>query len=417
MPSESVVRDPDPLDLVHFGDERDIRVQLVREQRASVMREQGWIIACVSDVEGARPPIAYTIGLTETAQHAELVMVGVGTDPEVEADGSLHPSLAEMLLRLLAERVTQEGAVYAAGDRVQLLPPTGVPPTGEDEEGDGSSRGLGATLRAVHPAAEDLWLVQLLLRYRPQQFTALQVVLADPQGRFPWDAGCDPDLLLSQPLLDQVPPEIEPQPEPRELEPRGRFWDPVPTGAPGGALGALAREAAEQMLRQRRLLELALRTSQEKLIGDYGWMVQGVFADATQTPPKPPHSYTIGLLERFDHPEIAVTGLSFAVAQSLLNDLGKRIAGDPDAGRAGERLADGQVIADIANFPAVLRAIHPSHFAAWFGRGVEQAGEKGKRFAALQLVWPDPQGHFPWDAEFDEAYRLYQPPLYEPPQD
>jgi hypothetical protein len=49
-----------------------------------------------------------------------------------------------------------------------------------------------------------------------------------------------------------------------------------------------------------------------------GWYVLGVAAD-------PPFSYSIGLFEHFQHPEIILFGLDSTSAYHIINDAGRRI--------------------------------------------------------------------------------------------
>jgi len=82
----------------------------------------------------------------------------------------------------------------------------------------------------------------------------------------------------------------------------------------------------------------------------WGWALQGVEA-------RPPWTYTIGLLERFDHPELVMTGVPITVAFNVLNVLGTRIA-------VGERFEPGTE--DIVVGETALRfvAVHGVHLAA-----------------------------------------------------
>jgi hypothetical protein len=48
-------------------------------------------------------------------------------------------------------------------------------------------------------------------------------------------------------------------------------------------------------------------------------------------------------------------------------------------------------------------------YAIWFYRSLS------KPFPAMQLIWPDKQGHFPWEAGYDERFYRLQKALYEAP--
>lgn len=62
--------------------------------------------------------------------------------------------------------------------------------------------------------------------------------------------------------------------------------------------------------------------SEQKVLDDvatYGWHVVNVLTDADG----PGFSYTIGLFQSFQHPEILVVGLPSGVAHPVLNELGE----------------------------------------------------------------------------------------------
>src|SRR3546814_19040579 len=53
----------------------------------------------------------------------------------------------------------------------------------------------------------------------------------------------------------------------------------------------------------------------------FGWAVQGVEAST-------PWTYTIGLTERFGHPELVLVGIDISLAMNILNALADRVAGE-----------------------------------------------------------------------------------------
>ena len=90
--------------------------------------------------------------------------------------------------------------------------------------------------------------------------------------------------------------------------------------------------------------------------------------------------HTIGLEERFAHPELIVFGGDFSVLAPLLNALAFR--------------------------PIAAKWIEPFlGNAAWHYRR--------DAIPALQCFWPDAMGRFPWQPEFEEALRADQPLLFE----
>jgi len=88
----------------------------------------------------------------------------------------------------------------------------------------------------------------------------------------------------------------------------------------------------------------------------------------------------------------------------LINDAGEQI-------RKGQQYGDGQQHGDLLDgYPCAFRLVSREKYdfhltyAQWF--------YKGSDFPALQMVWPDMDSRFPWEADFDERYRRDQPALY-----
>jgi hypothetical protein len=118
----------------------------------------------------------------------------------------------------------------------------------------------------------------------------------------------------------------------------------------------------------------------------HGWAVQGVEDDRL------PFAYTIGL---HDHglPELLVTGLSPQQAACLLNDVAAAAVG-------GRVLKPGAHIA-VGDGPLVeiVEVEHPDahlNFAVALG---------GPDIRALQLVWADDRGRWPWAAGWGHGRR------------
>ena len=114
-------------------------------------------------------------------------------------------------------------------------------------------------------------------------------------------------------------------------------------------------------------------------IGIHGWVVQSVDDDRL------PFAYTIGLHDR-GLPELLVTGLSADSAAQVLNDVAVAAVG----GRVFEpgthiAVGDGPLL-------EIVEVDHPDahlNFAVALG---------GPELRALQLVWADDRGRWPWAA-------------------
>lgn len=80
----------------------------------------------------------------------------------------------------------------------------------------------------------------------------------------------------------------------------------------------------------------------------FGWALQGVEGSR-------PWVYSIGLSERFGHPELVMAGVPIDAAMAVINALGRRIM-------AGEDLVDGDRVQE-GETGLEVGAVHPVHIA------------------------------------------------------
>jgi hypothetical protein len=123
------------------------------------------------------------------------------------------------------------------------------------------------------------------------------------------------------------------------------------------------------------------------LLDEHPWVVIGVERDGYRAP----YSYTAGLTER-DLPELVITGLSKGRAADVLTAVAEKMldAGAPAVGarvrlpsrRAGE----------------VVRVAEPG---VHLGVAADLFGD---RLSAVQLVYADLRGRWPWDKEFRNGH-------------
>ena len=147
----------------------------MEEEIAEVVREHGWFAASVSDHE---PPFLYSIGLTQTCDHPELIVFG------------LDPPVAHAMVSSLVREI-RGGASYAhPGTAV-------VPVVGGD---------FRVGFRAVHPTQHPPYLGFAMGYCRfiggSSKLQAMQVFWPDREGRMPFEIGCDLDVFRLQPRLD-----------------------------------------------------------------------------------------------------------------------------------------------------------------------------------------------------------------------
>jgi hypothetical protein len=126
----------------------------------------------------------------------------------------------------------------------------------------------------------------------------------------------------------------------------------------------------------------------QPVIDRYGWAAQGVGGSGR------PYMYTVGLTAR-GRPELVVTGRSFESAYDLLD-----AALATDEPRAGHRfdLLSGPML-QVLRVPRAHE--HLAVATALYGEQVQ----------ALQLVWADGRGRWPWEAPRSRQTLLGRPDL------
>jgi hypothetical protein len=122
---------------------------------------------------------------------------------------------------------------------------------------------------------------------------------------------------------------------------------------------------------------------------------------------EPDFGYTVGLHQTAGHPEVLMTGLPHAMLQRLLDLIGR-------AALSGTRFDAGCISTALttSGLPCYFATIDPRHYKEYLGQAVDYYGDQS--FPALQCVWCDRQGRFPWQAGYEEQYRAMQPLLFDP---
>jgi hypothetical protein len=129
-------------------------------------------------------------------------------------------------------------------------------------------------------------------------------------------------------------------------------------------------------------------------IAEYGWHAMNVVEDDGQ----PPWTFTIGLYETWNHPELIIVGRSRATAHEMLDaivDDGR----PPDLEDAGTYL----LLGISCRFIEVAQRYYEDHvgFARWYYRG--------KHFPMYQIIWPSNDGHYPWSPKASAVFKEWQP--------
>jgi hypothetical protein len=127
-----------------------------------------------------------------------------------------------------------------------------------------------------------------------------------------------------------------------------------------------------------------------------GWAVVGIEASDEG----PGYSFSVGVYHTLDQPEVVVMGLRQRDATLLINDVGERM-------RAGQRFAPGDRSDDLAEgYPTAFVGMDRRYYheylgyAHWLYRGWD--------FPAVQLVWPDKAGVFPWEPGYNARFFPHQ---------
>jgi len=122
----------------------------------------------------------------------------------------------------------------------------------------------------------------------------------------------------------------------------------------------------------------------------------------------PSFAFSVGLFQRFAHPEILVSGLTTPVAQHMINTCRDRI-------REGAVLRPGfsyGALTPASEHRFAMRVLHVDHYEGYLGTA--RWLYSGDEFPCLQAFWPDAAGRFPWDTGCDAAAAMRQPRLDQP---
>lgn len=149
-----------------------------------------------------------------------------------------------------------------------------------------------------------------------------------------------------------------------------------------------------------------LTPEQRKVLADvaeYGCHIVTVPEDGDS----PDYAFTVGLAHTWQHPEVVVVGLAEEVAQDLLNAVADMID-------EGARFSAGQVVNGLIDtYPVTFKPIPASHLPGYLGTACWAHADAA--FEALQLVYPDKLGRYPWHDGVAQGFRDVQPLLADLP--
>ena len=138
-------------------------------------------------------------------------------------------------------------------------------------------------------------------------------------------------------------------------------------------------------------------------IAQYGWHCVHIQREGEWVP----YSFTIGLFHNYRHPEFIIFGLSGNIAHRLLTIAVDAIqAGKPiDLDASTDALLNAYLCCFV-NVPKTQYAEHVG-FCEWYYDGDD--------FPLVQIVWPSPNGQFPWHPAVSPAFRKAQPVIADAP--
>jgi hypothetical protein len=117
----------------------------------------------------------------------------------------------------------------------------------------------------------------------------------------------------------------------------------------------------------------------------------------------PSFSYSVGLYQTYNHPEIICIGLPINLGHTIINDVAAII-------QSGETISINKNYDNIfENSSAVFLEVDQRNIADYFGTAINYYGKSN--FHALQLVWTDRNDKFPWEADFEAEFLHIQPLL------
>lgn len=138
-------------------------------------------------------------------------------------------------------------------------------------------------------------------------------------------------------------------------------------------------------------------------IAEYGCHIVSVPEDGET----PDYAFTVGFWQSWQHPEVVVVGLAEEVAYDLLNAVADQLDD-------GARFTPGQVVSGLLDtYPVTFKPIPASHHPGYLGTACW--ANEGAAFEALQLVYPDKLGRYPWHDGVALGFRDIQPLLADLP--
>jgi hypothetical protein len=134
-------------------------------------------------------------------------------------------------------------------------------------------------------------------------------------------------------------------------------------------------------------------------VAEFGWHCVNIIEDDGH----PPWSFTIGIYETYDFPELIVIGRSRATAHHILDTIANALDKNDRLDLTTPHLS---LLPGITcRFLEVHTRYYQDYvgFARWFYRK--------RHFPLYQIIWPNSDGLYPWDSSAPKSFKEWQPVL------
>lgn len=116
----------------------------------------------------------------------------------------------------------------------------------------------------------------------------------------------------------------------------------------------------------------------------------------------PSFAYSIGLWQKFSHPEIIGFGLRNDTLHAIINDVAAIV-------KSGQTIEANKIYTEILeNGKVTFLKVDSRNLSDYFGTAIDFYNTRD--FPALQLIWTDRKDKLPWEENFEEEF-IYKQPL------
>lgn len=124
-------------------------------------------------------------------------------------------------------------------------------------------------------------------------------------------------------------------------------------------------------------------------VREHGCMIIDIPWDARG----PGYSFSVGLSANYGHPELIIFGLAPDDAHAIINDVRDRVA-------VGRRFVDGDLSDEFLEdgYKVCFWQVPLMAYRDYLGTALWFYGKSERPFPCLQIIWPDRNRKFPWEA-------------------